>query len=192
MLNTGVTVWDVEGGTITLIFQTTIQNPSGSGKNSAVLPYKRLYHGMKAILGEFMPQVVFSEKMFASRSGVISEMLFNASLMVRMAADDLNITHRFVPITGVTGWQNFHLQGDKVEPAAKKKYVRRRIESNVGVEFSNEHCADAAAIGFSGWYHYSGTDYRAVLGLPTEMTNANHLEEKPPRKAARRTKRKAR
>lgn len=191
LLHTGVSVWEFTDKKVKLKFQTTIENPSGSGKSGEVLPYKNLYNSMKAVLGEFKPQVVFSEKMFASKSGVISEMLFNSSLMVRLAAHDLNIEHRFVPITGPMGWQTFMLQGDRVLPIHKKRYIRKRLETNTKTEFKTEHSADAGAIGITGWYHFSGTDYRAVLGLSTEPTNVNHVEERAEAKRAGRAKRKA-
>jgi Holliday junction resolvasome RuvABC endonuclease subunit len=163
--NTGFTVFDTD--TMKLTWQGAIKNPSGSSR-LGVTPYNKIRDAVKTVIESHKIDHVFVERMFQSRNPAVTEALFIAQFMVKLACHEMGVPFHVVSIMGKDGWKNFVLGSDytSVTGNLAKRHTRNATEKALGVRFQSEHVADSACIALAGWYLFSGTDYRTVLGVP--------------------------
>ena len=112
-------------------------------------------------------EAVFVERMFQSRNPAVTECLFIAQFMVKLACFDMGVPCHVVSIMGKDGWKNFTLGTDytKYKGNLSKVHTRRATEAALDVKFQSEHVADSACIALAGWYLEAGIDYRTVRGV---------------------------
>jgi len=163
--NTGFTVFDTD--TMQLVWQGTINNPPGSSQQG-VPPYIRIRDAVKTVIENHNIDHVFVERMFQSRNSAVTEVLFIAQFMVKLACHEMGVPFHVVNVMGRDGWKNFILGSEYTNVTGNyaKRYTRNVTEKALGVRFQSEHVADSACIALAGWYLFSGTDYRTVLGVP--------------------------
>lgn len=178
LANTGFAVFDTD--TMELIWQGAIHNPAGAS-TQGVPPYIKIRDAVKAVIDKHKVEQVFVERMFQSRNPAISEVLFVAAFMVRLACHEMGVKFHHVGITGKTGWKNFILGWEytKFKGNFSKVATRRAVENALGVKFQSEHVADSASIALAGWYLETGIDYRSVLGLPIPEGVGIEASKKP-------------
>lgn len=163
MNHTGIVVMNTD--TFDILWQGGINNPSGSSKEG-VTPFAKIRDSIKAVVAEHKVEHVYLERMFQSRNPAITEVLFVAAFMVKLACHDMGVPFTVVAIMGKDGWKNFTLGYDytKQKGNLSKQATRRATEKALGVKFGTEHQADAGSIGLAGWYLETGIDFRTVLG----------------------------
>ena len=164
LIHTGMVVLNTD--TFEIIWQGTCNNPSGSS-TAGVAPFVRIRDAVKAIISEHRVERVYLERMFQSRNPAITEALFVASFMVKLACHDMGTPFSVVGIMGKDGWKNFVMGSEytKFKGNLAKHHSRFMLETALGIKFGSEHCADAGCIALAGWYLETGTDFRAVLGV---------------------------
>jgi len=165
LANTGFTVFDTD--TMELLWQGAIHNAAGSS-NLGVPPFVKIRDAVKAVIDQHKVELVFVERMFQSRNPAVTEVLFIAQFMTKLASYEMNTPFQVVGIMGKDGWKNFALGAEytKFKGNLSKTHTRRATENALGVKFQSEHVADAACIALAGWYLHSGIDYRTVRGVP--------------------------
>ena len=164
--NTGVTVWQLPS--CTLLYQTTVKNPPKTLHD--MKSYKTIYNSLISVFREYKPQAVFIERIFQSKSSDITQALFQAQFSSRLAAYDLKIPSVIVPTSGPTGWQTHVLGGayKATKAGIKKILTRKKLQTQLGIEFDNEHIADSASIALTGAYFYFHPNPElAALGVNT-------------------------
>lgn len=180
--NTGLVVLDTS--TFSVLYQGTLRNPPG-GESTDMLPYKRIYAAVAATISTCHPTMAFAEKMFNSKFGNVAELLFVAAYSARLAAYDAGIPCHVVPITGRNkGWYHYIL-GDtysSMKGGLGKVNARVAVEAALGVEFKNEHIADAASIALAGYFYQTGIDFRDVLKLDKPVMDGSGVIKKPKKK----------
>jgi Holliday junction resolvasome RuvABC endonuclease subunit len=165
LTNTGFAVFDTD--TMKLTWQGAVKNQSGSSK-LGITPYIKIRDAVKTVIENQKIDHVFVERMFQSRNPAVTEVLFIAQFMVKLACHEMGVPFHVVSIMGKDGWKNFVLGSayTSVTGNLSKRHTRYATEKAIGVRFQSEHVSDAACIALAGWYLFSGTDYRTVLGVP--------------------------
>ena len=165
LAHTGAVVFDTN--TFEILWQGTITNPPGSSRDG-VVPFVRIRDAVKAIIVANRVEKVYIERMFQSRNPMVTEVLFIAAFMTKLACHDMGIPCSGISIMGKDGWKNFALGKDytKAKGNLAKGVTRRATEAALGVKFGSEHSADAGSIALAGWYLETGVDFRTVLGVP--------------------------
>ena len=164
--HTGITVWKLEEGAISLLYQGVVTNSALDGPFD-VKPYRRILAGVRSTIQTYKPDFLFVEQMYQGASTAVTEMCFIAAFMVRWVAEEEGVPFRVVPPIGTgKGWRWFHIGGNYAEMKGGigKVVCRQKIERDLGMKLKNEHIGDSASIALAGLYFETGLDYRTVVG----------------------------